>query len=57
MFKKLLSSLVVGSVLLVGAGNTDIKDMKDVDLQKAINYAPIIEEEFKATNQYELTNV
>ena len=57
MFKKMLSSLVVGSVLLVGAGNTDTKDVKDVELQKAINHAPIIKEDFKATNQYELTNV
>lgn len=57
MFKKIISSLMVGSVLLVGVGNTDTKDVKDVELQKAINYAPIIKEEFKATNQYELTNV
>lgn len=57
MFKKMLSSLVVGSVLLVGAGNTDTKDVKDVDLQKAINYAPIIKEEFKATGYYQVTNV
>ena len=56
MFKKIISSLVVSSVLLVGAG-TDTETVKDVDLQKAINYAPIIKEEFKATNQYELTNV
>lgn len=57
MFKKVISSLMVGSVLLVGVGNTDTKDVKDVELQKAINHAPIIKEEFKATNQYELTNV
>src|SRR5699024_7543265 len=57
MFKKIISSLMVGSVLLVGVGNTDTKDVKDVELQKAINYAPIIKEECKATNQYELTNV
>ncbi|AWY02901.1 hypothetical protein [Staphylococcus phage VB-SauS-SA2] len=56
MFKKIISSLMVGSVLLVGAG-TDTETVKDVELQKAINYAPIIKEEFKATNQYELTNV
>ena len=57
MFKKIISSLVVGSVLLVGAGNTDTKDVKDVELQKAINYAPIIKEEFKATGYYQVTNV
>lgn len=56
MFKKLLSSLVVGSVLLVGAG-TDTETVKDVELQKAINHSPIITEEFKATGYYQVTNI
>lgn len=56
MFKKVISSLMVGSVLLVGAG-TDTETVKDVELQKAINHAPIIEEEFKATGYYQVTNV
>lgn len=56
MFKKMLSSLVVGSVLLVGAG-TDTETVKDVELQKAANHAPIITEEFKATGYYQVTNV
>jgi len=56
MFKKIISSFVVGSVLMVGAG-TDTETVKDVELQKAINYAPIIEEEFKATGYYKVTNV
>lgn len=56
MFKKLLSSLVVGSVLLVGAG-TDTETVKDVELQKATNHAPIITEDFKATGYYQVTNV
>lgn len=56
MFKKMLSSLVVGSVLLIGAG-TDTETVKDVELQKAINHAPIIKEEFKATGYYQVTNV
>ncbi|MDN6182800.1 MAG: hypothetical protein L0I92_08640 [Staphylococcus equorum] len=56
MFKKMLSSLVVGSVLLVGAG-TDTETVKDVELQKATNHAPIITEEFKATGYYKVTNV
>lgn len=57
MFKKMISSLVVGSVLLVGVGNTDTKDVKDVELQKAINYAPIIKQEFKATSHYQVVNI
>ena len=56
MFKKVISSLVVSSVLLVGAG-TDTETVKDTDLQKAINHAPIIEEDFKATGYYQVTNV
>lgn len=56
MFKKMLSSLVVGSVLLVGAG-TDTETVKDVELQKATNHAPIIKEEFVATGYYQVTNV
>lgn len=56
MFKKMLSSLVVGSVLLVGAG-TDTETVENVELQKATNYAPIIKEEFKATGYYQVTNV
>lgn len=56
MFKKVISSLVVGSVLLVGAG-TDTGTVKDVELQKATNHAPIIEEEFVATGYYQVTNV
>lgn len=56
MFKKVISSLVVSSVLLVGAG-TDTETIKDVELQKATNHAPIIEEEFVATGYYKVTNV
>ena len=56
MFKKVISSLVVGSVLLVGAG-PDTETVKDVEFQKATNYAPIIKEEFKATGYYQVTNV
>lgn len=56
MLKKLLSSLVVGSVLMVGAG-TDTETVKDVELQKATNHSPIIEEDFKATGYYQVTNV
>ena len=52
----MISSLVVGSVLLVGAG-TDTETVKDVELQKAKNYAPIIKEDFKATGYYQVTNV
>lgn len=56
MFRKIISSLVVGSVLLVGAG-TDTETVKDVELQKATNHAPIIQEEFVATSYYQVTNV
>lgn len=56
MFKKMLSSLVVGSVLLVGAG-TDTETVENIELQKAANHAPIIKEEFKATGYYQVTNV
>lgn len=56
MFKKLLSSLVVGSVLLAGVG-TDTETVKDVELQKATNHAPIITEEFVATGYYQATNI
>lgn len=56
MFKKMLSSLIVGSVLLVGAG-TETETVKDVELQKAKNYAPIITEDFKATGYYQATNI
>lgn len=56
MFKKMLSSLVVSSVLLVGAG-TETETVKDVELQEAINHAPIIKEEFKATGYYQVTNI
>lgn len=56
MFKKVISGLVVGSVLLVGAG-TDTETIKDVELQKATNHAPIIKEEFKATGYHQVTNV
>ena len=56
MFKKMLSSLVVGSVLLVGSG-TDTETVENVELQKAANHAPIIKEEFKATGYYQVPNV
>lgn len=56
MFKKMLSSLVVGSVLLVGAG-TDTATVENVELQKAINHSPIIKEKFVATGYYQVTNV
>lgn len=56
MYKKLLSSLVVSSVLLVGAG-TDTETVKDIELQKATNHAPIIKEEFVATGYYKVTNI
>lgn len=56
MFKKIIGSLVVGSVLMVGAG-TDTETVENVELQKATNHAPIITEEFKATGYYKVTNI
>lgn len=56
MFKKIIGGLVVSSALLVGSG-TDTETVKDIELQKATNHAPIITEEFKATGYYKVTNV
>src|SRR5699024_8906136 len=56
MFKKIVSSILVGSTLILGAHNTT-EDINNTELQKAINYAPIINQEFKATGQYQITNI
>lgn len=56
MFKKITSSLIVSSVLLIGVKMDPIL-IKDIELQKAINHSPIIKEEFKATGYYQATNV
>ena len=56
MFKKIVGSILVGSALIIGTHNTT-EDINNTELQKAINYAPIIKEEFKATGQYQVTNI
>lgn len=57
MYKKIIASLIVGSALFVGVNSQETESVKNVELQKAINYAPIIKEEFKATGYYKVTNV
>lgn len=56
MFKKIISSLLVGSALIIGTHDTT-EDINNVELQKAINHNPIIEQEFKAMGQYQVTNI
>lgn len=56
MFKKIVCSLLVGSTLIIGTHNTT-EDVNNTELQKAINHAPIIKQEFKATGQYQVTNI
>lgn len=56
MFKKIISSLLVGSALIIGTHDTT-EDINNVELQKAINHNPIIKQEFKATGQYQVTNI
>ena len=57
MFKKIIGSFIISSALLVGVNNAETETVKNVELQKAINYAPIITEEFKATGYYQVNNV
>lgn len=56
MFKKIISSLLVGSALIIGTHDTT-EDINNIELQKAINHNPIIKQEFKATGQYQVTNI
>ena len=56
MFKKIISSLLVGSTLIIGVSNTT-EDAKNTELQKVVNHDPIIKQEFKATGQYQVTNI
>lgn len=57
MIGKIIASLIVGSALFVGVNSKETKQIENVELQKAINYAPIIQVEFQATKQDELTNI
>lgn len=57
MFKKIIGSFIVSSALFAGVNNAETETIKDVELQKATNHAPIIKEEFKATGYYQVTNV
>ena len=57
MFKKIIGGFIISSALFVGVNNAETEDVKNIELQKATNYAPIINEEFKATGYYKVTNV
>lgn len=57
MFKKIIGSFIISSALFAGVNNAETETIKDVELQKATNHAPIIKEEFKATGYYQVTNV
>lgn len=56
MYKKVLASFIVGTSLLT-VGATETETVKDVELQKAVNYAPIIEQDFQANGYYQVTNI
>lgn len=57
MYKKLLSSFIIGGALFAGVNSEETETVENVELQKATNYAPIITEEFVATGYYQVTNV
>lgn len=57
MYKKIISTFIIGGALFAGVNSAETATVENVELQKAVNYAPIIEEEFKATGYYQVTNI